>query len=100
MDLGYLYCLYLGLCCSTLAPQQPLAKHIWLVNSILTLGDNYLNRPSRKPRLLEETQAIPSKGDSDPLSLPLSLSLFLLIDVGTSSSLITWVNGCNWSQLW
>ena len=52
--------------------------------------DNYLNRPPNKPRLLEETQTLPSKRDADSLSL-----FFLLIDVGVSHSFIYQVNGYN-----
>ena len=57
--------------------------------------DDYLNRPPNKPRLLEETQALPSEGDANAFSL-----FLLLIDVGASPSFISQVNSYNWSQLW
>ena len=54
-----------------------MAQMCWLVNSLLTLENNDLNRPPpSKPRMLEETQAIPDERDS------LTLSLLLLTGVG------------------
>lgn len=55
--------------------------------------DSGLNSPP-KPRLLEETRTLPDEGGTD---LP---SPILLLSMGASPSLISWVHGCNGSQLW
>ena len=47
-----------------------MAQTCCLVNSLLMLDSNDLNRPPpSKPRVLEETEAIPDEGDSDSYSL-------------------------------
>lgn len=52
------------------------------------LGDDYLNRPlpppNLKPRLPEESQAIPNEGDADPLTVPPPNELRLLEETQAS----------------